>query len=526
MKFIKKYYLLLLLIITLAGATIYGTYAMFTSSVEVDMVNMDTNMSYTFDINGTQELKVSAGSKLRFNAIVKNSMDGKISYGLYYKMISPTTLPSGAIIAQVSDDLTMLAKGQLDSGTSKTVPMVIKNTSDSEITVEIGVRTGYATETQDEDDIIYNEGEIPITSFQTSEEAGNDSCTATMECTEECSSNYVNGEWQEVCYCYTGNNGSMPTVNNGIELGSLIKKMSNGVKDKIINGEKVEAGIWETQDDYGTTYYFRGNVTNNYVKFAGYYWRIVRINGDGSIRLIYDGTSAHANGESSSDKIIASSKYNIIRDDNAYVGYMYGSTGASSYNETHANINDSTIKTVVDNWYKTNISGKGYGFYIADVIYCNDRQVASNSGEYSGFGTLGYGKNNTIYAPHSRVRDTSFHWLNIQEIKMTCSQKNDAFTVNDTNKGNGDLTYPVGLITMDEAIASVAQGYLHSGQQFWSMTPMSFDNYVFVWNVKAGNGFGIDGAEVSLGVRPVLSLKPSVELTGNGTMTDPWVVQD
>ena len=95
-----------------------------------------------------------------------------------------------------------------------------------------------------------------------------------------------------------------------------------------------------------------------------------------------------------------------------------------------------------------------------------------------------------------------------------------------TNKGNGDLTYPVGLITMDEAIASGNQGYLHSGQQFWSMTPMSFDNYVFVWNVKAGNGFGIDGAEVSLGVRPVLSLKPSVELTGNGTMTDPWVVQD
>ena len=47
MKFIKKYYLLLLLIITLMGATIYGTYAMFTSSVETNMVNMDTYMNYT-----------------------------------------------------------------------------------------------------------------------------------------------------------------------------------------------------------------------------------------------------------------------------------------------------------------------------------------------------------------------------------------------------------------------------------------------------------------------------------------------
>ncbi len=529
MKLIKKYYLLLLLIITLAGATIYGTYAMFTSSVETNMVNMDTNMVYKFKINGTQELKVSAGSKLRFNAIVENDMDGKISYGMYYKMISPATLPSGAIIAQVSDDLTMLAKGQLESGTSKTVPIVIKNTLDSEITVEIGVRTGYATETQGPDDIIYNEGEVPITSFQTSEEAGNDSCTATMECTEECTSNYINGEWKEVCYCYTGNDGSMPTVSNGIELGNLIKKMSNGVKNIVdgVNTATKEKGIWETQDDYGTTYYFRGDVTNNYVKFAGFYWRIVRINGDGSIRLIYDGTSAHANGDISSDEIIASSSYNIMYD-NASVGYMYGTPGSNSYNETHANINDSTIKTVVDNWYKTNISDKGYGFYVADVIYCNDRQVASNSGEYSGFGTLGYGTNQTIYAPHSRVRDTSFHWLNNQEIKMTCSQKNDAFTVDDTNNGNGALTYPVGLISMDETLAATGeQGYLHSGQQFWSMTPMFFSDRIFMWNIKnTSNQFGIDGSEASFGVRPVLSLKPSVELTGNGTMTDPWVVQD
>ena len=179
----------------------YGTYAMFTSSVETNMVNMDTNMVYKFKINGTQELKVSAGSKLRFNAVVENDMDGKISYGMYYKMISPATLPSGAIIAQVSDDLTMLAKGQLESSTSKTVPIVIKNTSDSEITVEIGVRTGYATDSQGVDDIIYNEGEIPITRFQTSEKAGNDSCTSTKTCTSERVERIENGYKNTYCYC-------------------------------------------------------------------------------------------------------------------------------------------------------------------------------------------------------------------------------------------------------------------------------------------------------------------------------------
>ena len=307
MKFIKKYYLLLLLIITLAGATIYGTYAMFTSSVETNMVNMDTYMNYTFDINGTQELKVSAGSKLRFNAIVKNSMDGKISYGMYYKMISPSTLPSGAIIAQVSDDLTINAKGQLESGASKTVPMVIKNTSNSEITVEIGVRTGYATESQGVDDIIYNEGEIPITSFQTSEEAGNDSCTSTIECTDECESRQVNGEWKLFCVCNTGEKGSPPPI-SGAELVEQIKSQVNSGTPDFNQVATTDEGIYAAQDDYGTSYYFRGAVENNYVKFAGFYWRIIRINGDGTIRLIYDGTSAHANGESSEDRRIGTSR--------------------------------------------------------------------------------------------------------------------------------------------------------------------------------------------------------------------------
>ncbi len=395
MKFIKKYYLLLLLIITLAGATIYGTYAMFTSNVETNMVNMDTNMVYKFKINGTQELKVSAGSKLRFNAIVENDMDGKISYGMYYKMISPATLPSGAIIAQVSDDLTVLAKGQLESGTSKTVPMVIKNTSDNEVTVEIGVRTGYATDSQGPDDIIYNEGEIPITSFQTSEEAGNDSCTSTIECTEECESRQVNGEWKLFCVCNTGEEGSAP-LRTSSEMLSYLGLSSNGVKDTINEAATTDEGIWENQDDYGTTYYFRGAVTNNYVKFAGYYWRIIRINGNGSIRLIYDGTVVHANGESSVDRQISTSAYNSSYNDNAYIGYMYGQTGASSYSAAHANTNNSTIKTVVDNWYKANIIDKGYRDKVEeDTIYCNDRSI--NLYTPSGYNNLGYGINKTAY---------------------------------------------------------------------------------------------------------------------------------
>ena len=323
MKYIKKYYLLLLLIITLAGATIFGTYAMFTSSVEVDMVNMDTNMSYTFKLNSTQDIKVSAKSNFRFNAVVENDMSGTVSYGLYYKMISPTSLPSGVIIAQVSDDLTILAKGQIGASEVKTVPLVIKNSSDTDITVRIGVNMGYATETQDEDDIIYNEGEIPITSFQTNEEAGSDNCSATMECTNECEERVENGKKVEYCYCKTGKETIIATRTSSEMLAYLGLSAKSGTPN-FGSTATTDEGIYAAQDDYGTSYYFRGAVENNYVKFAGYYWRIIRINGDGTIRLIYDGTSAHANGESSTDRQIGTSRFNSTYGDNASVGYMMG----------------------------------------------------------------------------------------------------------------------------------------------------------------------------------------------------------
>ena len=107
---------------------------------------------------------------------------------------------------------------------------------------------------------------------------------------------------------------------------------------KITKGATKYGYLCSTSDDYGTTYYYRGKVSNNYVKFAGYYWRIVRINGDGTIRLIYDGTSAHSNGEKSTDRQVGTSMFNYywkqnnVEDsnksqvlyDNAGVGYMYG----------------------------------------------------------------------------------------------------------------------------------------------------------------------------------------------------------
>ena len=106
--------------------------------------------------------------------------------------------------------------------------------------------------------------------------------------------------------------------------------------------ESKEAGVFAAEDDYGTSYYYRGSVENNYVSFVGLTRRIIRINGDGSVRVILNDT-------------VGTSLFNAANDDNAYVGYMYGTQGSSTYEETHKNINDSVLKKNLDLWYENNL---------------------------------------------------------------------------------------------------------------------------------------------------------------------------
>ncbi len=96
------------------------------------------------------------------------------------------------------------------------------------------------------------------------------------------------------------------------------------------------------EDDYGTSYYYRGSVANNYVLFGGYYWRIIRLNGDGSVRLLYAGETSDAEGNNLNMKLTDSSlgytnqktsSFNSKENNPGYVGYMYGSTLNSSYEE-------------------------------------------------------------------------------------------------------------------------------------------------------------------------------------------------
>ncbi len=276
--------------------------------------------------------------------------------------------------------------------------------------------------------------------------------------------------------------------------------------------------LCKAKDAYGDSFYYRGNVTNNYVKFAGFYWRIIRINGDGTVRVIYDGTSAHANGESSSDRQIGTTAFNSSYNDNAYVGYMYGKAGASTYAETHANTNNSTIKTYLDTWYENNIKGTTNEQYVKGNLFCNDRSFAKdNSG-------TGVGTSETHYRLYSFVNKGN------NKMMLICPQNNDAFTVNDTNKGNGVLTYGIGLVTIDEVVLAGGWGssnskyYLYSGEYYFTMSPISFRGSGAAGNVVLVNGnvTGIGGVNNSAGARPVLNLSSDVLKNGNGTASDPY----
>lgn len=206
----------------------------------------------------------------------------------------------------------------------------------------------------------------------------------------------------------------------------------NTVNEEIPNFNTIATtneGIFISEDDIGTTYYWRGDVDDNYFYFAGYYWRIIRINGDGSIRLIYQGIGTDSTGDNAN---ATTAPWHSLTNDNAYIGYMYGNANSSTYEDTHVNINNSDIKVSLDEWYNSNL--ESYSEYLADVGFCGDRSLSSGTG---------IGSTTTYYNASNRLSNNN--------PTFKCMNQNDLYTV-DNELGNGALTYPIGLITADEVV--------------------------------------------------------------------------
>lgn len=284
--------------------------------------------------------------------------------------------------------------------------------------------------------------------------------------------------------------------------------------------DKSDKGIYQMEDDDGISYYYRGSVNNNYVKYVGAYWHIIRINGDGSVRLLYAGTTANASGTELNIKLGVT--FNTKRDNPAYNGYMYGSTLNESYEKTTANENDSNIKKVLDDWYKNNILGTNNESVVTDAGFCNDRSVYSGDG-YTTTGTT------TYYAPYIRYHQTKQPILN-------CFQLNDLFTLNTNEKGNKALIYPIGLITADELMLSgYAENYInklnytYNSVNYWTMSSSYFNTGALLADnfTSLSDGYLSTGSSVQnhYGVRPVINIKGDAKISGGiGTANSPFVI--
>ena len=251
------------------------------------------------------------------------------------------------------------------------------------------------------------------------------------------------------------------------------------------------------------------------------YWRIIRTNADGSIKLLYAGTSPDT------DKAyVGSSAFNTTMDDPMYVGYKYGTTGSLENNRL--NTNDSTIKTYVDNWYKNNLTA--YTKYLSnDAVYCNDRNLASGE-NYSTTKSFDY---------------ASWERLGGDTIAPTynCTNMSDAFSV---NNASAKLDYPVGLMSIDELsyaggeyntdlTAPYAWYYTNANGEsitgstdFWALSSNGWGANSFGWFVRGSvdpgclNGIDVDGSNA---VRPSVSLSSCNLISrGNGSPENPYEI--
>ena len=288
----------------------------------------------------------------------------------------------------------------------------------------------------------------------------------------------------------TGTNGKTAeatvkiTVSNTVSLKSAILGTNNS---NVIATDQTWTTSWQTSDQSGLyaqtvgsnkTYYFRGEPTNNYIKFAGKDYRILRVNEDGTIRIML--TSS-----------IGNNKFNSTF--NTYDKMYY---------------TNSELKTVVDNWFTTNITGDNASKVVSGNYFCEQAKVVWNTSNY----TAGSA---TVTAKESYT---------------------PTFECTTDGNGKGIVTSKVGLVTYDETIyaggwydvAGLSYPYyLNSGNLYWTMSPAGFhdSNRAIAWRV---NSIGITNdyfVNYTFGVRPVLILSADTLVSGSGTSSDPYIVK-
>ena len=260
-------------------------------------------------------------------------------------------------------------------------------------------------------------------------------------------------------------------------------------------------------NDGTPTYYYKGNVNNNYVEFANILWRIVRINEDGSIRLIMEEHIDENYTVSYNNKDEKTSLYlNLVGKNNNVIflvtpplppdmynkGYTYGTDFIDQY------YSESSAKTTLENWYSIYLTK--YDSFIQESIFCEEFKVNYNS--YSSFTPVYYEE----YIP--------------------------SFTCNNDENGKGILNLKIGLINIDEALMSglnffeTSSSFLVDSSNYWIMSDSGIDadSHSYVWSIK-NDQISVNSTVHKQYLKPVINLISNVQITGgSGTSGDPYTL--
>ena len=322
-------------------------------------------------------------------------------------------------------------------------------------------------------------------------------------------------------YYYAGN-----TTNNWVKFGTFA---SDGPIRGYVSATSTLYKEYTTLEECNSASSYNINCSYAWKKRDPMYWRIIRTNADGSVRMLYSGTATDtSSGCLSTD----TSVFNHPFDSPKYVGYMYGENDDTLVN-ARTNTNNSTIKTAIDNWYASNMTS--YTKYLSTTaVYCNDRTEQT-------VGTYNTGKTSFDYAPYARVYKS-------YAPTYDCTEASDAFSVDNTS---AKLTYPIALMTGDEIMRAggkyntsltspYAWYYLNSANgsitgytSWWLLSPVSWrissrDSNAYVLSVSNFPSYGyFEEASVNsiFGVRPSVSLKScTLYSTGNGTPETPYEI--
>ena len=526
---ISKFYILGVGVICLLLVGAYFSYAMFTVSKEKsNAVSIVTgNLTYKLLVDGEEgnTLTVPEGTTKEFIITLSNPNNRVARFNFYYIGDLQDGVTVGYVpvkgVSTPPDEKGINLEISGTSGSSSTYRIQVKNSFDSEITITLGVGVG----------LDYNDLSLPSNGHLFNEIELDEGAKKVL-------------------------------ADNEIEasLDDMFNYASNGMQKgaEEANPEYITNGLYSAEDEDGVSYYFRGNINNNNVQFGEYtsdyyvyydgidryfqtlesceaytesigagtctqvklasqgdkmYWKIVRANGDGSLRLIYNGTSVthpEFEGDIATLNSVGISSYNLEYNDPKYTGYTYD------------NGTDSFIKREVDTWYENALGSTIYDSKVIGGRFCSDSSGYKKDTDY-GFPSMNY----NVFASYDRLGQSMTNYAKSNSPTLKCPSTSESY--------GGSYRLKAGLITADELVLAgenlgvVSNSYLNivaNGDMtyFWSMTPSDFYfDIASVW--REYDDLGIDSVDFGLAVRPVINVTTDNGFTsGDGTASSPYVI--